>query len=86
MNFTEFENADGEKISVRFREFVEKDAGAIVNLIREEYGDKYQNKNMYDKNFIIQSYKDDKIIFHEKRIKSKPIMSRRLHSDFNFGI
>ena len=74
MNFTEFQNADGEKISVRFREFAEKDAGAIVNLIREEYGDKYQNKNMYDKNFIIQSYKDDKIIFQVAELEDGEII------------
>ena len=63
MNFTEFQNADGNKISVRFREFVEKDADAIVNLIREEYDDKYQNQKFYDRNFIIQSYREGKVIF-----------------------
>ena len=74
MNFTEFTNADGKKISVRFREFVEEDAAAIVNLIREEYGDKYQNKNLYDKDFIIQSYKDDKIIFQVAELEDGEIV------------
>ena len=74
MNFTEFTNADGKKISVRFREFVEEDAAAIVNLIREEYSDKYQNKNLYDKDFIIQSYKDDKIIFQVAELEDGEIV------------
>lgn len=74
MNFTEFENADGNKISVRFREFEEKDADAIVNLIREEYGEKYTNQNMYDKNFIIQSYKANKIIFQVAELEGGEIV------------
>ena len=74
MNFTDFENSDGNKISVRFREFEEKDADAIVNLICEEYGEKYQNKNMYDKNFIIQSYKDGKIIFQVAELSDGKIV------------
>jgi len=74
MNFTVFQNSDGEKISVRFREFEEKDTAAIINLIREEYGDKYQNKNMYDANFIIQSHKTGKIIFQVAELESGEIV------------
>ncbi len=75
MNFTEFKNADDEKISVRFREFVENDSDAIVNLIHEEYGDKYQNKNFYDRDFIIQSHKEGKIIFFVAELEDGKIIS-----------
>ena len=37
MNFTEFANKSGEKISVCFREFQPSDVQAIIDLIREEY-------------------------------------------------
>ena len=51
-----FTNNDGEKISVRFREFQEKDADAIINLIREEYGDSYFRENFYDAQSLIASH------------------------------
>ncbi len=62
--YTTFKNKRGDSISVRFREFQPKDAEAIVNLIREEYGDKYHTPELYDKNVIVQRYNEGKIIFN----------------------
>ena len=75
MNFTEFANSDGEKIFVRFREFIDSDATAIVNLIREEYGDKYSNQKLYDKNFILQAHKENKIIFYVAELSDGKIVA-----------
>ena len=75
MNFTEFENADGGKISVRFREFKESDTDAIINLIREEYGDKYQHKEYYDANILIQLHRSGEIIFIVAELESGEIIA-----------
>ena len=54
MNFIDLENEDGKKISVYFRAFQPKDAPAIVNLIRDEYGDTYRKRAMYDTDYIVR--------------------------------
>lgn len=58
----EFAKED-KKISVKFREYKVGDAPEIVNLIREEYGDSYQNKKLYDAEKINQLYAAGEVIF-----------------------
>ena len=58
-----FHNRRGDSISVRFREFQPKDAEAIVNLIREEYGDNYNNPDFYSADKLIERYNEGKVIF-----------------------
>lgn len=60
----DFTNAEGKLISVNFREFKNEDADAIIKLIREEYGDKYTSPKFYDKNYILESYREGKAIFY----------------------
>ena len=75
MNFTEFYNKEGKSILVRFREFQTKDAEAIVNLICDEYGDKYHTPELYDKDIIIQRYREGKIIFHVAELTTGEIIA-----------
>ncbi len=75
MNFTEFYNKEGNSILVRFREFQPKDAESIVNLIRDEYGDKYHTPELYDKDIIIQRYREGKIIFHVAELTTGEIVA-----------
>ena len=75
MNFTEFYNKEGNSILVRFREFQPKDAESIVNLIRDEYSDKYHTPELYDKDIIIQRYREGKIIFHVAELTTGEIIA-----------
>lgn len=75
MNFTNFYNKEGKSISIRFREFQLNDADSIVNLIHDEYGDKYHTKELYDKDIIIQRYLEGKIIFHVAELQNGNIIA-----------
>lgn len=54
MKFIKLENAEGEKISVRFREFQKDDAEEIVSLIRDEYAGSYRKRELYSTDIILQ--------------------------------
>ena len=54
MSSINFKNAAGKEITVNFRRFQPRDASAIVNLIRDEYGGTYRKRAMYDTNYIVQ--------------------------------
>ncbi|MBR4904351.1 MAG: hypothetical protein IKZ53_06745 [Selenomonadaceae bacterium] len=64
MNFIDLENDNGKRISVRFRQFQPQDAQAIVNLIRDEYGDTYRKRLMYDKDYIVRQCAEKNLFFY----------------------
>ncbi len=74
MDFTEFQNSAGKKIFARFREFQDDDAGAIVNLIREEYGEKYHTPSYYDEKVLIQLHREKKVIFFVAELRGGEII------------
>ena len=61
MNYMELQNNHGDKIYVKFRAFETKDAAAAVNCVRDEYGDKYHKRMMYDENYIIEQCQSGKL-------------------------
>ena len=75
MNFTKFYNKEGDSILLRFREFQPKDAEAIVDLIRDEYGENYNTPEFYDKDKIIQRYNEGKVIFQVAELDSGKIVA-----------
>ena len=61
MDYMELKNNDGDKIYVKFRAFEPKDAAAAVNCVRDEYGDNYHKRMMYDENYIVEQCKTGKL-------------------------
>lgn len=74
MDFINLKNSDGKEITVRFRRFRPPDATAIVNLIREEYGDTYRKRKMYDANYIIQQCEGGNLNFYVAELDSGEVI------------
>ena len=70
----ELKNNDGDKIYVKFRAFEPKDAAAAVNCVRDEYGDKYHKRMMYDENYIIEQCKTGKLSLYVAETKDGKII------------
>ena len=64
MEFMTLKNIEGKEISVRFRQFQPSDATEIVKLIRDEYGEKYHKRNLYDTDYIIRQNDSGALMFH----------------------
>lgn len=54
MNFITLKNNKAQEINVRFRAFRPADAEAIIACVKDEYGDKYHKKKMYDPVYITE--------------------------------
>ena len=64
MEFMTLKNIEGKEISVCFRKFQPSDATEIVKLIRDEYGEKYHKRRLYDPDYIIQQNESGDLKFH----------------------
>ncbi len=75
MKFIELQNKDGDKILVRFREFTINDAAAIINLIRDEYGESYRKRQMYEPNYIKEQFLQDKLKMYVAELDSGEVVA-----------
>ena len=74
MKFITLTNEEGKTITVRFRSFRSTDAESVINLVRDEYGEKYHKRKMYDKNYIIHADEEGSLkIFLAELIDGKII-------------
>ena len=64
MEFIELQNSEGRSISVRFRPARAEDAPAIVGCIRDEYGEKYHKRKMYDTEYLIRQGEAGRLNFY----------------------
>ena len=74
MNFVELQKSDGESIKVRFREFEMSDSESIVNCIRNEYGDSYRKRKMYDPNYIVEQVKNQNMHFYIAELENREVI------------
>lgn len=62
MDFIELKNSEGKSINVRFRQFKSSDVESFIDLIRDEYGDRYHKRDLYDPDYIIHQQESGKMI------------------------
>ncbi len=74
MDYINLTNQDNQSIQVKFRAFEAKDAAAIVNLIRDEYGDKYHKRALYDTDYIIRQNNLGELNFHVAELSSGEVI------------
>ncbi|MBR1857918.1 MAG: hypothetical protein IJ797_00280 [Selenomonadaceae bacterium] len=91
MNYIYLTNAEGKTICVRFRAFEPEDADAVINCIRDEYGDKYHKRNMYDRNYILNQNETGRLKFYLAELDSGKVigmigLQRNLPSDTSCSI
>lgn len=56
-------NREGKKITIHFRKFREGDEEGMISCIRDEYGDTYFRRGLYDPEYIRNRAKDGSIVF-----------------------
>lgn len=74
MEYLTLQNEKGEEISVRFRPFRPEDAAAVVHCIKDEYGDRYHKKNMYDEDYIIRQNREGQLFTHVAELKDGQVI------------
>lgn len=74
MNAMKFRNAAGKEITVRFREFQPCDASSVVALIRDEYGDTYRKRIMYDTDYIVRQCAEKNLFLYVAELESGEVI------------
>ena len=74
MNFYTLSNSEGKEISVGFREFKPADANTIIDLLREEYGDTYRKRELYDPTVMIERQREGKFHFFVAQLQNGKVI------------
>lgn len=74
MNSINLKNAAGKEITVSFRPFQLRDASAVVDLIRDEYGDTYRKRAMYDTDYIVRQCAEKNLFLYVAELSNGKII------------